>query len=98
QKRMQLETLKIFCDVVRWSSFSRGAEENGNSQSAASQAVHQLETRLGGKLIDCSKRPLVPTAQGKLYYDGCKDLVDRYLDLEDRVKALGNEETVCGTV
>jgi DNA-binding transcriptional LysR family regulator len=95
---MQLETLKIFCDVVRWSSFSRGAEENEISQSSASQAVHQLETRLGVKLIDRSKRPLVPTSQGKLYYDGCKDLVERYLDLEDRVKVLGNEETVSGTV
>jgi DNA-binding transcriptional LysR family regulator len=95
---MQLETLKIFCDVVRWSSFSRGAEENEISQSSASQAVHQLETRLGVKLIDRSKRPLVPTPQGKLYYDGCKDLVERYLDLENRVKALGNDETVTGTV
>ena len=95
---MQLETLKIFCDVVRSSSFSRGAEENGISQSSASQAVHQLETRLGVKLIDRSKRPLVPTPQGKLYFEGCKDLVERYLDLENRVKVLGNENTVTGTV
>ena len=95
---MQLETLKIFCDVVRWSSFSRGAEENGISQSSASQAVHQLEARLGVKLIDRSKRPLVPTPQGKMYYDGCKDLVERYLDLENKVKALGTEESVTGTV
>jgi DNA-binding transcriptional LysR family regulator len=95
---MQLETLKIFCDVVRSSSFSRGAEENGISQSSASQAVHQLEARLGVKLIDRSKRPLVPTPQGKLYYDGCRDLVERYLELENRVKSLGEEETVTGTV
>ena len=84
---MQLETLKIFCDVVRWASFSRGAAENGISQSSASQAIHHLEDRLGLKLIDRSKRPLVLTPQGKLYYDGCRDLVDRYLELENRVKA-----------
>ena len=72
---MQLESLKIFCDVVRWASFSRGAAENGISQSSASQAVHQLEVRLGVKLIDRSKRPLVLTPQGKVYYEGCKDLV-----------------------
>jgi DNA-binding transcriptional LysR family regulator len=95
---MQLESLKIFCDVVRWSSFSRGATENRISQSSASQAVHQLEARLGVKLIDRSKRPLVLTPQGKVYYDGCKELVDRYLDLENRVKALEHEETVAGTV
>ena len=93
---MQLESLKIFCDVVRWASFSRGAAENGISQSSASQAVHQLEVRLGVKLIDRSKRPLVLTPQGKVYYEGCKELVDRYLELENRVKALEDEDTVVG--
>ena len=93
---MQLESLKIFCDVVRWASFSRGAAENGISQSSASQAVHQLEARLGVKLIDRSKRPLVLTPQGKVYYEGCKDLVERYLELENRVKALEDEDTVVG--
>jgi DNA-binding transcriptional LysR family regulator len=95
---MQLESLKIFCDVVRWASFSRGAAENGISQSSASQAVHQLELRLGVKLIDRSKRPLVLTPQGKLYHEGCKELVDRYLELEKRVKAFEDRETVVGTV
>ena len=95
---MQLEALKIFCDVVRWASFSRGAAENGISQSSASQAVHQLEVRLGVKLIDRSKRPLVLTPQGKVYYEGCKDLVGRYLEVENRVKALEDEHNVVGTV
>jgi len=95
---MQLEFLKIFCDVVRWSSFSRGAAENGISQSSASQAVHQLEARLGVKLIDRSKRPLVPTPQGKVFYEGCKDLVERYDDLENRVRTLQDEDSVAGTV
>jgi DNA-binding transcriptional LysR family regulator len=96
--RMQLESLKIFCDVVRWASFSRGAAENGVSQSSASQAVHQLEVRLGVKLIDRSKRPLVPTPQGKVYYEGCKDLVGRYLEVEGRVRGLEDASNVVGTV
>jgi DNA-binding transcriptional LysR family regulator len=95
---MQFESLKIFCDVVRWASFSRGAAENEISQSSASQTVHQLEVRLGVKLIDRSKRPLVLTQQGKVYYEGCKDLVERYLDLEQRVRAVEGEDTVVGTV
>ena len=95
---MQLEALKIFCDVIRWASFSRGALENQISQSSASQAVHQLELRLGVKLIDRSKRPLVATPQGKIYYEGCKDLVGRYLEVENRVKALEDEHNVVGTV
>src|SRR6185437_7062774 len=95
---MHLEALKIFCDVVRWASFSRGATENNVSQSSASQAVHQLEARLGVKLIDRSKRPLVPTPQGKVYYEGCKDLVGRYLEVENRVKSLEGGNNVVGTV
>jgi DNA-binding transcriptional LysR family regulator len=57
-----------------------------------------LEERLGVKLIDRSKRPLVLTPQGKVYHEGCKDLVERYLELENRVKALEDEDTVAGTV
>src|SRR5271170_4376238 len=95
-ERMQLETLKIFCDVVRWASFSRGAMENGISQSSASQAVHHLEERLGLKLIDRSKRPLVLTPPGKVYFDGCRELVDRYFELEKRVKGVDDKETVAG--
>lgn len=95
---MQFESLKIFCDVVRWASFSRGAAENNVSQSSASQAVHHLEVRLGIKLIDRSKRPLVLTPQGKVYYDGCKELVGRYIELEDRVKSQADERKVIGTV
>ncbi len=95
---MQLESLKIFCDVVRSASFSRGAAENDISQSSASQAVHQLELRLGVRLIDRSKRPLVPTAHGRLFYDEVKDLLARYYELEERVKTYSDDQNVVGTV
>ena len=95
---MQLESLKIFCDVARWANFSRGAAENGISQPSASQAVHQIEVRLGVKLIDRSKRPLVLTPQGRIYYEACKDLVGRYLEVENRVKGLDDSSQVVGTV
>jgi len=95
---MQLESLKIFCDVVRWASFSRGATENGITQSSASQAVHQLELRLGVRLIDRSKRPLVLTPHGRVYYEGCRDLVGRYQEIENRVKGLEDDRNVIGTV
>lgn len=88
---MQLKSLKIFCDVVGWRSFSRAADENGISQSGASQVVHQLEQRLGVKLIDRSKRPFVLTPEGETYYEGCRKLVQRYDALEDQVRTLHEE-------
>ena len=63
---MHLKSLKVFCDVVGRRSFSRAADENGISQSGASQMVHHLEEYLGVKLIDRSKRPFVLTAEGEV--------------------------------
>lgn len=83
---MHLETLSIFCDVVRHHSFSRGATANDVSQSAASQAVRQLERRLGTQLIDRSKRPWRLTTDGELFFKGCQEIVDRYHELEDTLQ------------
>ena len=47
---MQFESLKVFCDVARFRSFSQAAQTNNVSQSAASQIVLQLERRLGAQL------------------------------------------------
>lgn len=88
---MNLKSLKVFCDVVGWRSFSRAADENGISQSGASQVVNQLERRLGVKLIDRSKRPFVLTPEGETYYEGCRKLVQRYDALEDQVRTLHEE-------
>jgi DNA-binding transcriptional LysR family regulator len=83
---MQIKSLKIFCDVVARRSFSRAADENGISQSGASQVVHQLEQRLGVRLIDRSKRPFVLTPEGETYYEGCRKIVQRYFALEEEVR------------
>jgi DNA-binding transcriptional LysR family regulator len=93
---VQLKGLKVFCDVVRQRSFSRAADENEISQSGASQLVQQLEEGLGVKLIDRSKRPFVLTPEGEVYYEGCREVVDRYFAVEDRVRRL--HEEVAGRV
>ena len=88
---MNLKSLKIFCDIVTRRSFSRAAEDNGISQSGASQVVSQLESRLGVQLIERSKRPLAPTREGKVFFDGCRKLVAQYDALEDEVRTLHDE-------
>ncbi len=85
---MQVKSLKVFCDVVGRRSFSRGAAENGMSQSGASQMVHHLEEHLGVRLIDRSKRPFVLTREGEVFYEGCRKLVEQYFALEDNVRAM----------
>jgi DNA-binding transcriptional LysR family regulator len=93
---MHLKALKIFCDVVYRRSFSRAADDNGISQSGASQVVHQLERRLGVKLVDRSKRPFSLTPEGEVYYEGCRKLLERYDVLEEEVRTL--HEEVAGRV
>ena len=93
---MNIKSLKIFCDIVARRSFSRAAEDNGISQSGASQVVSQLENRLGVQLIERSKRPLSPTREGQVFFDGCRKIIDRYDALEDEVRSL--HEQVAGRV
>jgi len=88
---MNLEALKLFCDVVRLRSFTRGAEANGVLQSAASQTIGALERRLGVTLIDRSRCPFELTPQGKLFYEGCRDLLQSYTDLENAVRRVEND-------
>jgi DNA-binding transcriptional LysR family regulator len=85
---MHLRFLKIFCDIVDMSSFSRAAKANNVSQSNASQIVHQLEDRMGVQLIDRSKRPFVVTPEGKRFHEGARVIVQRYEDLEREVRSL----------
>jgi len=87
---MHVETLNIFCDIVRHQSFSRGAVVNSVSQSAASQAVRQLEKHLGAQLIDRSKRPWKLTVEGKVFFKGCQEIVERYHELENEVRRKQN--------
>jgi len=43
------------------------------------------------RLIDRSKRPFVLTAEGELYYEGCRNIVQRYFALEEEVRMLRQE-------
>src|SRR6187455_1906117 len=90
---MQIEALKIYCDVVRLHSFSRGAEVNDVLQSSASQAVQNIEEALGVTLIDRSCRPWELTDEGKSFYDGCREVLEKYEEVvaqTKRARATGN--------
>jgi len=72
---VQIETLQLYCDVVRFRSFSRAAAQRGVTQSAASQAIQQLEEELDAQLLDRSRRPLQPTEEGRGFYEACRTLL-----------------------
>jgi DNA-binding transcriptional LysR family regulator len=93
---MQLESLRLFCDVVRLRSFSRAAEEHFVSQSAASQSIQQIEQHLGVGLIDRTKRPFVVTPEGEAFYEACRTLLDGWEKAKAEIGAV--KARVDGTV
>jgi len=93
---VHLETLRLYCDVVRHRSFSRGAAQNFVSQSAASQAMQQLETELSAALLDRTKRPFVVTPEGQAFYEACRGLLESWEKARAEIAAV--KARVDGTV
>ncbi len=93
---MQVETLKIFCDVIEAQSFSKAAMLNYISQSAVSQQIRGLEEKYDRKLIERGKRNLAPTQAGQLLYEGAKEILERFRLMENRIQVLS--KTIAGSL
>src|SRR5262249_35346616 len=75
---MNLETLSLYCDVIRSGSFSLGAAAHHISQSAASQAVRQLEDEVGAQLIDRTKRPFMVKQEGSKFFEAWLAIMENF--------------------
>jgi DNA-binding transcriptional LysR family regulator len=90
---MNIETFRIFCDLADLKNLSRTAEKHGISQSAVSQQLAQLEISHKCQLVDRKKRPLKLTTAGELFYQACKDILERHNRLNSELAALGKTTT-----
>ncbi len=88
---MNLETAKLFCDVVELKNFSRAAEIHGISQSAVSQQIAQLEMEYNVQLVDRKKRPIELTAAGEIFLKACRDIIERYQRLNSEIVQLSRQ-------
>lgn len=88
---MDLDQLQLFKDIAQTRSISRGAAMNGLTQSAASQAVQEMERRLGVQLLDRSRRPLNVMPAGQMLYDFARDVLRRRQDLMAQLEELKSE-------
>lgn len=95
---MQIETLKIFCDLVETKSFSQAAERNFVTQSAVSQQVRGLESKFKRRLLERvrGRRELHLTHAGEVFYQACREVLQAYGGLEENMRGLSG--TVGGTV
>jgi len=70
-----IQNLRLVRDIAHFRSISKAARTHGLSQSAASQALSELERHLGTELFDRHRRPLDITAAGKLYLEYCREVL-----------------------
>ena len=95
---MQLESLKMFCDVVETGSFSRAAQINHVTQSAVSQQIRALENRYEQKLLSRSARQVTPTPAGERLFRGCKEILARFAEVESEIREQSTEVQGTSTV
>jgi DNA-binding transcriptional LysR family regulator len=65
---------------------------NGVTQSAASQALQELERQLGDRLLDRSRRPLEVLSAGRLFYDFARDVLRRQQDFTAALEEMKGSE------
>jgi len=82
---MNIQTFKIFCDLVETKSFSKAADINSISQSAVSQQIRNLEKRYQVNLVERGKGSLALTQEGKIYHDYSIQILSTFKDLEDHL-------------
>jgi DNA-binding transcriptional LysR family regulator len=75
---MQIESLKVFCDLAETKSFTKTAAINGVTQSAVSQTISTLERHFKSLLIERSKKNFRLTAEGEVFYDFGKRILLSY--------------------
>ncbi len=90
---LNVETLRIVCDLIELRNFSRTAEKHGVSQSAVSQQLAQLEIKHKCQFVNRKKRPLELTPAGQIFYLACRDMLDRYDRMISELAVLGKSTT-----
>jgi LysR family transcriptional regulator, transcriptional activator of the cysJI operon len=93
---VQIQSFKIFCDLVETESFTKAAEVNGVTQSAVSQQVSSLERQFDSLLIERSKKKFRLSREGELLYEYAKQLVQTYDSLLHRLQEI--RDIVSGTI
>lgn len=66
-----LQSIRVFCQVVRLGSFTAAAEFLDISTAMASKHVNSLEQRVQAKLLNRTSRKLSLTELGEHYYQQC---------------------------
>lgn len=93
---MQIESLKVFCDLAETESFTKAAQINGVTQSAVSQQISSLERQFKSLLIERSKKKFRLTREGQVLYDYSKQIIQTYDSLHSKLQEI--KDIISGTI
>src|SRR5204863_4315094 len=93
---MQIDSLKVFCDLAETESFTKSAQINGVTQSAVSQQISSLERHFKSLLIERSKKKFRLTREGEVLYQFSKQIIQSFESLESKLQEIKN--LISGTV
>lgn len=93
---MQIESLKVFCDLTETESFTKAAQINQITQSAVSQQISALERQFNTLLIERSKKRFRLTQEGQVLYEAAKNIVQIYDAMRSKLQEL--KGIIAGTV
>jgi len=93
---MQIESLKVFCDLAETESFTKAAQVNSVTQSAVSQQISALERTFKSLLIERSKKKFRLTREGQVLYDYSKQIIQTYDSLHNKLAEL--KDIISGTI
>ncbi|AYV46782.1 LysR family transcriptional regulator [Caulobacter flavus] len=79
----RFEAMRLFTRVVERRSFTQAAADLALPRSTATEAVQQLEARLGVRLLQRTTRSVAPTLDGEAYYRRCLKLLDELDETEN---------------
>ncbi len=75
---MNIESLKVFKDLVDTQSFTKAGDKNYITQSAVSQQIKKLEMIFKTKLFIKKDEKLELTKVGKILYKGAQKIIEEY--------------------
>jgi len=93
---MQIESLKVFCDLAETESFTKAAQINEITQSAVSQQISSLERQFKSLLIERSKKRFRLTREGQVLYEYSKQILNTFDSMTNRLQEI--KDIVSGTI
>lgn len=85
--------MKYFVEVVKQGGMTNASKSLYIAQPTISKAIKDIEAEMAVPLFDRSKRNLVLTDAGKIFFNKCKEIISLYDNLPTEINSLYGLET-----